>query len=187
MRSQFIASALMRRAVWEKVGGFPEHLRSAEDLLFMQRVEQQHFQIAYAPDALVQWDLQPTFWRTLKRFTIYSRNNIRAGLWRQWQAPILSRYLTLSLLCLPALLLGKWWLLIPIGLWLLLLLARSLVAIHRNRRVYPAALFRNALRLLLIVPLLAVLDLGLILGTLRWVFTDRLRLGAQTATVGHGT
>jgi hypothetical protein len=41
--------------------------------------------------------------------------------------------------------------------------------------------------LLLIVPLLAVLDLGLILGTLKWVMTDKLRLGAQTATVGHGT
>ena len=180
MRSHSIASALMRRAVWEKVGGFPEQLRSAEDLLFMQRVEQLHFQVAYAPEALVQWDLQPTFWRTFKRFTIYSRNNIRAGLWRQWQAPILSRYLTLWLLCLPALLLGKWWLMIPIGLWLLLLLARALVAIHRNRRAYRAGLFRNALRLLLMVPLLAVLDLGLILGTLRWVFTDRLKPGAQT-------
>src|SRR5437870_2859837 len=31
-----IVSALMRRDVWEKVGGFSEHLRSAEDLLFMR-------------------------------------------------------------------------------------------------------------------------------------------------------
>src|SRR2546430_2987351 len=83
MRSQFIASALMRRVAWERVGGFPEHLRSAEDLLFMQRVEQADFRIAFAPRAVVQWDLQPNLWRTFRRFSVYSRNNIRAGLWKQ--------------------------------------------------------------------------------------------------------
>lgn len=187
MRSQFIASTLMRRVVWEKVGGFPEHLRSAEDLLFMQRVEQEHFNIAYAPGAVVQWDLQPNIWRTLRRFTIYSRNNIRAGLWKQWQGPILSRYLALVLLALPALLVGKWWLAVPLALWLLLLFTRALVAIGRNRRVYPAGVFRNALRLLIILPVIAVLDLGLIVGTLKWVLTDKLRFGVETVTVGHGT
>lgn len=187
MRSQFIASALMRRVVWERVGGFPEHLRSAEDLLFMRRVEQEHFNIAYAPSAVVQWDLQPNIWRTLRRFTIYSRNNIRAGLWKQWQGPILKRYLVLVLLTLPALVLGKWWLAAPLALWLLLQLTRALVAIWRNRRVYPAGPFRNALRLLIVMPLIVVLDLGLVLGTLKWVLSDILRFGAETVTVGHGT
>jgi glycosyltransferase involved in cell wall biosynthesis len=187
MRSQFIASALMRRVVWERVGGFPEHLRSAEDLLFMQRVEQEDFKIAYAPRAVVQWDLQQNIWRTLRRFTIYARNNIRAGLWKQWQGPILSRYLMLGLLVLPALALGKWWLTVPLVLWLLLQLTRAAVAIWRNRRVYPAGISRNALRLLMMMPLIAVLDLGLILGTLKWVLTDKLRFGAETVTVDHGT
>jgi glycosyltransferase involved in cell wall biosynthesis len=179
MRSQSIASALMRRVVWEKVGGFPEHLRSAEDLLFMARVEQEHFHIAYAPSAVIQWDLQPNLWRTFKRFTIYSRNNIRAGLWKQWQRPILSRYLVLVLLALPALVLGGWWLAVPLTLWLLLQLTRALVAIGRNRRAYSAGPFRNAFRLLVIVPLIAILDLGLILGTLKWVLTDKLRFGSE--------
>jgi glycosyltransferase involved in cell wall biosynthesis len=186
MRSQSIASALVRRSVWEKVGGFPEHLRSAEDLLFMQRVEQEHFQIAWAPRAVVQWDLQPNLWRTLRRFTVYARNNIRAGLWRQWQRPILGRYVMLLLSALPAIRFGKWWLMIPLALWLLLLLTRAVVAISRNRRVYPANGSRNALRLLIIMPLIAVLDLGLILGTLKWLLTDKLRLGAESVTVGHG-
>ena len=185
MRSRSIASALMRRLAWEKVGGFPEHLRSAEDLLFMRRVEQENFQIAYAPRAVVRWDLQSNMWRTCKRFAIYSRNNIRAGLWRQWQRPILGRYLVLVLMALPALALGKRWLAVPLALWLLLQLTRALVSIWRNRRVYPAAAFRNALRLLIIVPLIAVVDLGLILGTLKWVLTDKLRFGAEIVTVGH--
>ncbi len=186
MRSQFIASALMRRVAWERVGGFPEHLRSAEDLLFMQRVEQADFRIAFAPCAVVQWDLQPNLWRTFRRFSVYSRNNIRAGLWKQWQRPILSRYLLLLLLALPALVWGTRWLVAPLALWLLLLLTRAVVAIRRNRRVYPASVLRNLGRLLLIVPLIAVLDLGLIVGTLRWLITDKFHLGAETVTVGHG-
>jgi glycosyltransferase involved in cell wall biosynthesis len=175
MRERFVASTLMRRAVWEKVGGFPEHLRSAEDLLFMERIDKENFRVAYAPHAMVQWDLQPNFWRTFKRFAIYARNNIRAGLWKQWQAPVLSRYLLLMLLALAALLLGRLWLLLPLALWLLMLLARGVVAIHRNRRCYPAKAWRNLARLLLLVPLIAVLDAGAIVGTIQWVFTDKLR------------
>ena len=37
-RPYSIVSALMRREVWESVGGFPEDLRSAEDMLFIRRV-----------------------------------------------------------------------------------------------------------------------------------------------------
>ena len=43
VRPRSIVSALMRRSVWQAVGGFPEHLRSAEDLLFMNNVERQGF------------------------------------------------------------------------------------------------------------------------------------------------
>lgn len=186
MRSQFIASALMRRAAWERVGGFPEHLRSAEDLLFMTRVEAANFRIAYASGALVRWELQPNIRRTFKRFLVYARNNIRAGLWRQWQKPILSRYLAIVLLAFPAILLGRLWLVVPIALWLLLLLVRALVAIWRNRRVYPATAARNVLRLLMIVPLIAVLDLGLIVGSFLWLLTDKLGLGRKASSVGHG-
>jgi len=183
MRPRFIASALMRRRVWETVGGFPEHLRSAEDLLFMNQVDAARFRIAYAPRAIVRWDLQPNFWRTFRRFAVYSRNNIRAGLWRDWQAAIFSRYLIILLLTLPAFALGRWWLIIPLALWLLLIMARAGVAIWRNRGCYPASPLRNLLRLTLILPLVAVLDLGAIAGSVQWFFTDKLRLGADSVGV----
>ena len=43
-RPRFIASSLMKRSVWRSVGGFPEDLRSGEDLLFMDRMETAGFQ-----------------------------------------------------------------------------------------------------------------------------------------------
>ena len=187
VRPRSIASALMRRNVCEAVGGFPEHLRSAEDLLFMNKVEEAQFHIAYAPRALVRWDLQPNFWRTFRRFAVYARNNIRAGLWSQWQGPIFSRYLVIILLALPALLFGRQWLLVPLGLWLLLLLARAAVAIWRNRHCYPASPLRNLLRLTVIVPLIAVLDLGAIVGSIQWLVSDKLLPESSAAKLEHGS
>jgi len=174
MRHRSIASTLMRRSVWEAVGGFPEHLRSAEDLLFMNRIESANFRVGYAPLAVVRWQLQPTFFRTFRRFTIYSRNNIRAGLWKDWQSAVFRRYLVLVLLLLPALALGWWWLSVSVIMWLVMQLARAVVSLRRNQRSYPAGLPRNFLRLLMLLPLITVVDLGAIVGTIQWFFSDKL-------------
>lgn len=187
LRTKSIASSLMRRSVWQSVGGFPEHLRSAEDLLFMRKIDEAGFAVIYAGKATVSWELQPTFGQTFKRFVTYARNNIRAGLWRQWQAPIFTRYGLLLLSALPTFLLGFRWLLIPVVLWLLMLAARSTVAMRRNRRAYPASAGRWLQRLLVLIPLLAVLDAALMAGSLEWLLKDKFKLGGPSERVAHGT
>jgi glycosyltransferase involved in cell wall biosynthesis len=175
MRAQFIASAMMRRSVWQAVGGFPEHLRSAEDILFMAKVKEGKFRTVYAPQALVRWDIQPNLRRTFKRFASYSRHNLRAGLWRQWQANIFKYYALIPVIALPALTLSRWWWLGLTGaMWLLMLTARSVVALRRNRASYPAGVGRNALRLFLLVPLLATIDAATFIGSISWLTKDKL-------------
>lgn len=187
VRPQFIASALMRRSVWQAVGGFPEHLRSAEDLLFMNKVSDAKFRTVFAPDAKVFWNLQPTFWRTFKRFFIYSRHNIRAGLARQWHANIFKQYAVILLSGLPALAFGwRWWVAATLALWLLALTARSILSISRNRSCLPAGAFRNAARTAMIVPILAVIDLATFLGTIRWLVRDKLNLGSASVGIANG-
>lgn len=175
VRTRSIASALMRRSVWESAGGFPEDLRSAEDLLFMDRVEAGGARIAHAPKALVHWNIQPTFGGTFRRFVTYSRNNIRAGLWRQWQRAIFSRYVLVLLCALPLLVPG--WrlagLLLPLAVWLLMMVARAVVAIRRNSTSYPASFGRNLKRLVVLIPLLALIDLAAIAGSFQWLINDR--------------
>ncbi|MCM3871773.1 MAG: glycosyltransferase [Pyrinomonadaceae bacterium] len=187
IRPRFIASALMRRAVWESVGGFPEHLRSAEDLLFMNSIERANFRVASAPHALVKWQLQPTIGRTFRRFVSYARNNMRAGLWRQWQAQVFKWYGFLLVSALPVFVMGSRWLLITLLLWLSLLAARSVVAIRRNRTCYPAGIFQNLVRLIVIVPLLATLDAATFIGTLQWVLIEKLHASNSNETVRNGT
>jgi len=171
--SKSIASALMRRGVWAAVGGFPEHLRSAEDLLFMQRIEARGFRELRAPEAMVHWNIQANLWRTFKRFVTYARNNIRAGLWRQWQAAIFLRYALLAGITLPVIFFGARWLIVPLVCWVGLLVARAAKALGRNRRVYPAGIGRNLMRLLMLLPIIASLDLAAVVGSINWLILDR--------------
>src|SRR5436190_1674750 len=181
-RPYSIASALMPRAAWEAAGGFPEDLRSAEDLIFMQRVEAAGFSIVRAPSAIVHWNIQPSWWRTFRRFVVYARNNIRAGLWREWQATIFVRYLIVALLAAPAFVVGAWWLFVPLAAWLLLMTVRSLRALNRNRQSYPANALRNLARLCLLVPILAVIDAAAFVGSIDWLIRDKLGLGSTRRT-----
>jgi glycosyltransferase involved in cell wall biosynthesis len=186
IRPRSIASCLMQRDIWRSVGGFPEHLRSAEDLLFMNEVEEAGFREGYAPGAVVFWNIQAGLVGTFKRFITYSRNNMRAGLWKQWQSTIFKRYLVLSLIAIIAVLVGWKWLVIPLILWIALLVSRGLVAIIRNRKEYPSGIGRNLLRLFVLVSVLIVLDAAAVIGTLIWLVRDRLASGREMAGAHHG-
>jgi glycosyltransferase involved in cell wall biosynthesis len=172
-RSRSVVSVLMKRKVWQIVGGFPEDLRSAEDLLFMNKIDQADFRIANAPDAMVHWQVQGTPWLTFQRFVTYARNNMRAGLWRQWQAAIFQRYGLLIASALPVFWFGVRWLLVTLLLWLLMLSARAAVAIWRNRACYPSGLFKNVVRMLVLIPIIAMLDGATIIGTLQWALNRK--------------
>src|SRR5215213_10168325 len=167
VRPRSIASTLLRREAWQAVNGFPESLRSAEDLIFMERVENAGFNSVFEPRAQVHWDLRPTLAATFKRFLVYSRNNIRAGLFRQWQATILIRYGVLAVLFVAALLVEPSWVWFPIGAWLLMLAARAVVSIRRNRVCYPASFLQNVLRAAMVMSVLAVLDAAAIIGSIQ--------------------
>ena len=186
-RPRFIASTLLRRDAWAKVNGFPEDLRSAEDLVFMDRLEEAGYKAVFEPRAQVHWNLRPTLGSTFKRFLLYSRNNIRARLWRQWQATILFRYAVLFLLFVLALIVDPWLVLVPIVAWLAMLAARAFVSIRRNRVCYPASLFHNLLRGGLIMLLLAVLDAAAIIGSAQWLLFDSFRATRKAAVeAGNG-
>lgn len=180
-RPRSIASTLLRREAWEAVKGFPEHLRSGEDLVFMDRVEGAGFRFVHEPLAQVHWNLRPTLMSTFRRFLVYSRSNIRAGLFRQWQATILTRYAGLLLILVAVLVINPRWFWIPIVLWLGMLAARAFVSIRRNRNCYPATFTYNLKRALLIMPVLAVLDAAAIFGTIQWLLLDWIRWSRKAA------
>jgi glycosyltransferase involved in cell wall biosynthesis len=179
-RPRFIASSLLRREAWAKVKGFPENLRSAEDLLFMDRLEKAGYRAVFEPRAHVYWRLRSTLKSTFKRFLVYSLNNIRAGLFNQWQARILFRYAMLLLIFIGVMIVQPSWFAIPLALWFLMLVARAIVSIWRNRNCYPGSFFRNLRRMVMVTAILAVLDAAAIIGWVQWLFLDAFRGAGKT-------
>jgi glycosyltransferase involved in cell wall biosynthesis len=179
VRPRSIVSALMRRQAWKTVGGFPEHLRSAEDLLFMNNVEQAGFITARTAKAHAYWHIQPNFWLTFKRFIEYSRNNIRAGLFAEWQRTIFLYYGLIAATTLSVFFVGIRGLFIPPVVWALFLSARAAKTLYQNRKTYPAGFGRNLLRLLLLTPIIATLDAAALLGSVNWLLRDKLGLSGS--------
>ena len=174
IEARAVFSSILRRSVWRKVNGFPEDLRSAEDIVFINRIDEGGFRIAYAPQATVRWNMASTWRGTYSRFVTYSRHNMRAGLWKRWQARVLFRYLVLLLGSIAAIALTNWWPIIVPGLILMMFIARAVIAIRRNRDTYPASILRNAGRLVTICLLLIMIDGATLVGVLIWLMRDKV-------------
>lgn len=174
-QSRAILSSLMRRSVWQGAGGFSEHLRSAEDLLFMSKIDECGFKTAYAPDAVVSWSLPPSLRRTFSRFFTYSRNNLKAGLGKQWQVSILLRYLVLLAAGVLLSIATPWWPFVIVAMLLLMFVARSIALLWRNRVKFPASLTHNIARVLVLIPVLITLDAATIAGATNWLVRDKFR------------
>ena len=158
MRGPSIASCLLHRNVWRAVGGFPD-LRAAEDLVFIERC-QQVGRIAWAPQAVVRWQLQPTLKATFRRFALYSYHNVLAGRQRYWHYGIARKYLLALVIVILAAVHNRVWLFV-LGFAAIARVARSIWNYDEQRRL---AWLCNPARLLLVGTILAVVDLATFVG-----------------------
>jgi hypothetical protein len=55
-------------------------------------------------------------------------------------------------------------------------MARALKALSKNQKAYPAGPGRNVLRLIMLLPIIATLDLAAFAGSINWLLLDQLRL-----------
>jgi glycosyltransferase involved in cell wall biosynthesis len=109
IRAKFIASSLMKKEVWEKAGGFPD-LRAAEDLIFMEKAEQQNVAVVTAPEAMVYWQLRPDLISTFKKFELYSTYNVWAGRQAYWHYGVAKQYAVVLLFLLLGIFHSGYWL-----------------------------------------------------------------------------
>lgn len=162
MRGPSIASCLLRKTVWQAVGGFPD-LRAAEDLVFMEQISSRGFRIGWAPGATVWWQLQPSLSRTFRRFALYSKHNVWAGRQIHWHYGVARQYL----LALPFLVLGvsynSWWL-APPAIGFICRVAKS-IWIRREGR--GLIWFLNPLQFFGVAMILAVIDAATFIGWLQ--------------------
>lgn len=170
-----IASCLMHRSAWEEAGGFREDLRSSEDLLFFRSLAAARVPEAFSARAVVDWELQPDLARTFRRFVVYSRNGMKAGLAAEWQLNVARFYLLLLALTLAG----------AFFFWPLLLLSPTIFVLRAWRRIRgwyrgaaPGRLLAETLnprRVLTVTWLNIVIDLATFYGVWLWLRHDFLR------------
>lgn len=166
IRGRSTASMLIRRATWALVGGFPD-LRAAEDLIFMERIEQSGCRIGWAPQATVWWQIQPTLARTFNRFVLYSKHNVWAGRQRYWHHGVARQYLVAGLILLLALAWSPWWLLV---LWASLV-ARIGRTLWLRREDHSLGWLFNPVRWMAVGFILLAIDLATFVGWLQAIRT----------------
>jgi glycosyltransferase involved in cell wall biosynthesis len=156
-----IASCLLKKEVWLKIGGFPD-LRAAEDLIFMEAIEKQNFRIGYAPKALVHWELRQGFFSTFQKFVLYSKHNVFAGRQATWHYGILRQYLVIAIISALAIFHSVWWVLLILA-WIFLRTAKTISTNSRgsNRSViFNPIIFFGVLLLILIIDFAAFVGWG---------------------------
>ena len=74
-------SIAFKREVWEKVGGYPEELDTAEDTLFDIKMKKAGFRFKFEPKALVFWRPRPSIESFFRQQFRYAKGNAQAALY----------------------------------------------------------------------------------------------------------
>jgi len=162
IRGPSVASAMLRRGVWEAVGGFPDQ-RAAEDLMFMEAIDKAGFLISWAPEATAWWRLQPTLGATFRKFVVYSEHNVRAGREWDWHYGIAKKYLVILPFVALGIIHSLWWFLVPAAVFA----ARAGKRILDRREGRGLLWLLNPAQFLGVLLIMVVIDMATFAGWLR--------------------
>ncbi len=176
-------SVAFRKAVWDKVCGYPEWLDFCEDLIFDFALRDAGCRFTFAPRAVVHFRPRSTLHAFFKQYYLYARGDGKANLWFKRHV---IRYLTylVALPLLIALTMGA--LLASLPLWLL---AAAFMFFTPYKRLAPMAhgqSFIDKLHASAWVPIIRVTgDIAKMIGYpvgIAWRIRNRTRI----ATVERG-
>jgi glycosyltransferase involved in cell wall biosynthesis len=174
IRGPFIASCLLKKKVWEEVGGFPDW-RAAEDLIFIKKAEQAGFKTAFAPEAKVYWQLSPSIISAFKKFVLYSKYNVWAGWQADWHYGVARQYLFVLLIILLGIFLNRYCLLLLV-VWIV---ARVGKRIYSHRHEFGIKEMFNPLTYLGVMLGTFTMDAGTFTGWIKAIFTKPVALSLK--------
>lgn len=165
VRSNSVASMLLKKKVWEQVEGFPD-LRAAEDLMFMEKAQKLGFIADQATNAQVFWQLRPNLTSTFQKFTLYSKHNVLAGRAWDWHYGIVKQYLVVLPFLFLAIFHTPYW-----GLGVLLwLMARTGKRIFSHRYEFGITTLLNPVTFIGVMILIITIDTATFRGWLQAYF-----------------
>lgn len=70
-----VVSMGFQKDVWHKIGGFPEDIRSSEDVIFISKIMAGRFKTKFTSKAIVYWQPRSTFFAFFKKFHQHGKTN----------------------------------------------------------------------------------------------------------------
>jgi glycosyltransferase involved in cell wall biosynthesis len=132
-------SVAYKKKAWERAGGYPEWLYTAEDTLFDLNLKKAGCKFSFAGDAVVFWRVRPTLAKYAKAIYLYARGDGQAGLF-PGRVVYLDMVYAAGLALLLAGLVWQWaWLLLAVGI-LVYLLRPTIPAFRKLRGARVAAI-----------------------------------------------
>lgn len=169
-RGPSTASMLLRRQVWNELGGFPEDLRACEDLLFFKRIDVGSYKTTRAPRATVTWRLPSTPAQVFRRFRTYSHHTLKAGLGATWHLSLVKMYLAaIGCIALGVVTHWRWCFILPV----IGLAARAIGSVTRRSSLLRAPNSRPPNAWLVVLALLVWIDLAAMAGALDYAFEGK--------------
>lgn len=71
-------SIAFKKSAWQKVGGYPEHLDTCEDLVFAKKLKKRKFTFCFTDNALVYWNQRKNILEAFKQFFSYAQGDGKA-------------------------------------------------------------------------------------------------------------
>lgn len=149
-------SVAFRRQVWEKVGGYPEWMKSAEDTVFDLLLKRAGARFFFRPEAKVRWHIRNSLSGIFRQFYEYSFWDAQAGVFFRHYLKICF-YLGGFILLLSSFLLPILFYLLAI--LFLLYISRYFIRAKRKKLSLKAYLW--------LLPALLAYDLGNVTGYIR--------------------
>ena len=168
MRSHFIASCLIRKNAWRRVGGFPDY-RAAEDRVFMESIEMKGLNVGYNPKASVAWSIPANPKGAWARFSNYSYHDLKAGRTRDWHLPVLKMYAMAAFFICLGFLVTPLFMLIPLAGFALRVIRK--IIINRNERYFRIG--EASLYFIFTGAAIFSIDMAMFTGWIKYIFRMR--------------
>ncbi|HEU0104629.1 MAG TPA: glycosyltransferase [Vicinamibacteria bacterium] len=165
IRGPSVTSMVLKREAFERAGRFPP-FRASEDLIFIERLLALPLHVAYAPRAVVYWELASDAGRTFRRFALYSEHNLRAGRGRYWHRGVLRHYVLMTFFAAGLFVVGAGpWGLAVYPFWQV---ARAGRSAWQKRKAFEFRAFAPSV-ILGAAALLCLIDAATLAGTIAWL------------------
>jgi hypothetical protein len=171
MTGTVLPASIFHRQVFQTIGNFPAHLRSAEDLVWLRRFGETYGHRHICRDALVHYTHYPnTLTGIVRKWFAFERSSVAAGVGARGRLMVLSAALVfvVTSVLAPATALA--------GLLAYLILRGGVDPIRRSQKV---CWWRKAPAALLLAPLCALaMDSGRVAGAVSGILSQASRKGA---------